>query len=215
MPNPAIIFDAFGTLLQPSEGTHPYRHILKEGIRQDRRPKPDVLRVLMTQPLDLQQAASYFEIEIQPDRMEAIQNGLSAELQNIQPFEDGLRAVEMLQSQGVRVAVCSNLATPYAEPVKRLYPGLDGYGFSFELGAVKPDKLIYHRTCALLGVRHEDYFGTARVLMIGDSPKCDVHGPREAGIRGFFLNRTGVGDFPNLVDFVETVPSQNPGWTNQ
>ncbi|MEE3508283.1 HAD-IA family hydrolase [Pseudomonas sp. 10C3] len=138
-----------------------------------------------------------------------IQQALDAELENIQAFEDGLRAVEMLQREGVRVAVCSNLAAPYAAPIKRLYPNLDAYGFSFQLGMMKPDKRIYRATCELAGARADDYFGSDRVLMIGDSPKCDKAGARAAGVRGFLLNRIGVGDFKSLIEFAEAILEEN------
>lgn len=209
MPYKTVLFDAFGTLLQISNGAHPYRQILKAGIRQGRRPTPDDLHALLTQTLDLQQAADYFGVKIEPDHMAEIQQALDAELANIQAFEDGLRAVEILQREGVRVAVCSNLAAPYAAPLKRLYPNLDAYGFSFELGMMKPNKLIYRTTCELAGARADDYFGSDRVLMIGDSPKCDKAGARAAGVRGFLLNRTGAGDFKSLVEFAEAVLEEN------
>jgi FMN phosphatase YigB (HAD superfamily) len=200
-----VLFDAFGTLLKISKGVHPYRQLLKEGMRQGRRPQPDDLLVLMTQPLGLQQAADFFKIQISPAHLDDLQHALDLELARIEPFEDGLHAVELLQCEGVRVAVCSNLAMPYGDPVKRLYPNLDGYGLSFEIGAMKPDRSIYHETCALVGAELTMFSGLDLTLMIGDSPKCDRDGPRAAGIRGFLLSRSGNGDFESLAEFAQTV----------
>ena len=58
-----------------------------------------------------------------------------------------------------------------------------------------------------LGVAPGDYFGTnaAQVAMIGDSMKCDRDGPREAGLMGFYLDRTWKSGFANLVQFARLV----------
>lgn len=83
-------------------------------------------------------AAALFGIEISANQMANIQFDLETDLSHIQPFDDGLEAVEKLQAKGIKVAVASNLASPYGEPVQRFYPNLDGYGFSFSLGVMNP-----------------------------------------------------------------------------
>lgn len=120
MPIKFILFDAFGTLLQIPKGRHPYRQILKEGIRQGRRPKPDDLRHILTRNLSLTDAAELFGIKIHPAHMADIQGDLEADLSAIEAFDDGRRAVERLQAEGIKVAVASNLAASYAEPVRCL-----------------------------------------------------------------------------------------------
>lgn len=60
-----------------------------------------------------------------------------------------------LQAEGIKIAVASNLAAPYAAPVRRLFPTVDAYGFSFAIGAMKPDPFLYRATCELLGGRHQ------------------------------------------------------------
>ncbi|PBK51308.1 hypothetical protein C6380_05160 [Pseudomonas syringae pv. actinidiae] len=64
------------------------------------------------------------------------------------------------------------------------YPTLDRYGFSFELGSIKPESHIYRATCKLVNVLSEGMF-RSQVMMIGDSQSCDRDGPRKAGIQGF------------------------------
>lgn len=199
-----VLLDAFGTLLKVHKGCHPFRQILKVGVAQGRRPKPDDARVLMTEKLNLAQAADRFGIRVSPSHLKDIQCELAEELTNIQPYEDGLLAVEMLQQAGIPVAVCSNLALPYAAVVKSLYPTLDGYGFSFELGSIKPEPKIYQVTCQLVSASTEGMF-SGQVMMIGDSQRCDRDGPRSVGIQGFHLSREGRGDFDNLIDFADAV----------
>jgi hypothetical protein len=50
----------------------------------------------MTRSLSLEEAAELFGIRIRPDLMTEIQGALDADLNSIEPFDDGLRAVEML-----------------------------------------------------------------------------------------------------------------------
>ncbi|MFJ2984861.1 MULTISPECIES: HAD family hydrolase [unclassified Pseudomonas] len=206
-----ILFDAFGTLLRIPQGRHPYRMILKEGIRQGRRPQPNDLHQVMTRSLSLAEAAELFGISIRPDLMAEIQDALDADLNSIEPFDDGLRAVEMLQSEGIKIAVASNLAAPYGEPVCRLYPTLDGYGFSYAIGAMKPEPFMYRASCELLGADTSEYFSDNQVMMIGDSIQRDCYAPREVGIQGFFLNRRGGEGFKSLTDFADHVLATNSG----
>ncbi|WP_122754745.1 HAD family hydrolase [Pseudomonas viridiflava] len=209
MPIKFILFDAFGTLLQIPKGRHPYRQILKEGIRQGRRPKPDDLRHILTRNLSLTDAAELFGIKIHPAHMADIQGDLEADLSAIEAFDDGLRAVERLQAEGIKVAVASNLAASYAEPVRCLYPRVDAYGFSFALGAMKPEPFFYRGTCELLGADTSCYVESENVIMIGDSEKCDRDGPNALGIQGFLLNRQGGNDFSDLTEFSNRVLSRN------
>ena len=196
----AVIFDAFGTLVQIHEGRHPYRQILKAGVRQGRRPKPDDAKQIMTRPLGLQEAADHFGIRLPACVMEAVQNDLTTELASIQAYQDGVEAVALLKNAGFKVAVCSNLALPYADAVERLYPTLDAYVYSFEVGAVKPDAVIYAEACRQLDC------APGEVYMIGDSQRCDRDGPNEFGIHGWFLGRDGLsGDFSDLTAFAEFV----------
>lgn len=204
----AVIFDAFGTVVQIPKGVHPYRQILKEGIRQGRRPKPEDAHVVMTNKLSIKGAAEHFGIEVTQERLDTIQQSLDDELASIKPYPDGQEAIELLQCEGIKVGICSNLAMPYGAAVKRLYPNLGAYGFSYEIGVLKPDLLIYRATCDLLQVELGNFFdGPGQIAMIGDSQRCDRDGPRAFGIKGFYLDRQGNGEtaFNNLVDFSKLV----------
>jgi FMN phosphatase YigB (HAD superfamily) len=204
MPIKFVLFDAFGTLLQIPQRRHPYRQLLKEGIRQGRRPQPDDLHQILTRDLDLAGSANLFGIKISTEHMADLQRNLDADLSSIQPFDDGLLAVERLKIEGIKVGIASNLAAPYGTPVRRLYPSMDAYGFSFALGAMKPHAFMYRATCELLEVDTDD-FSDNTVAMIGDSEQCDRSGPRNVGIRGFLLNRQGGKDFSSLTDFADAV----------
>lgn len=197
MPITTAIFDAFGTLLQITEGTRPYRKIFQLGIEQGRRPEATDAEVLMSAPMDLREAADFFGIRVEPAVMDQLEAELHDELASIEAYPDGLAAVTALQAAGIKVVVCSNLAKPYASAIKRLYPTLDGYAYSFAIGAIKPSKKIYNRATQLVrALPHE-------VWMVGDSKRCDCDGPTAFGIRGFYLTRQGDGGYRTLHTFAD------------
>lgn len=205
MGSQAILLDAFGTILQMRNGKHPYRHLLKEGLRQGRHPRPDDVHLLMTLNGGLALAAEHLGIAVAPSRLAEIEEILEQEISSIEAFPDALEAVALLQEHGRQIAVCSNLAFPYGPAVKRLLPTLEVFGFSFEIGVTKPDPLIYRTTCQMLGVEPIGIAGENRVIMIGDSLRCDCYGPRVVGITGIRLTRLKPGGISDLMEFAKLV----------
>jgi FMN phosphatase YigB (HAD superfamily) len=197
----AVIFDAFGTLLKISEGTHPYRKILRLGIEQGRRPDSGDAVALLSIPMDLRQAANYFGIKVEPRFMSRLESELERELAGIEAFGDGIAAVKALQAAGLKIAVCSNLAQPYASAIERLYPSLDGYVYSFAVGAVKPSAEIYQQVLQSVSAISTDTW------MIGDSKRCDCDGPAAYGIKGFYLDRDGNHGYTTLDLFADAILS--------
>ncbi|SEK58488.1 FMN phosphatase YigB, HAD superfamily [Pseudomonas agarici] len=201
----AVIFDAFGTVIRIENARHPFRQLLKLGIAQGRRPRPDDASALMSHPWSLAQAADHFGIDVPPTELARIQSELDAELADIQPFADALSCIGALRAQGMKVAICSNLAQPYGTAVERIFPDLEGYGFSYEIGTLKPDRRIYDAVLTDLAV------DACKVWMIGDSQRCDRDGPIALGIKGHYLNRTREGspsDFHDLMAFKDAVLSR-------
>jgi FMN phosphatase YigB (HAD superfamily) len=184
----AAIFDAFGTLVKVGVGTHPYRRILKVGIEQGRRPKPTDTETLLSLPLDLRQAADYFGVEVSPHVMCCLETDLRKELMSISAYPDGVTSVKRLQDAGIKIAVCSNVALPYASAIERLYPNLDGYAYSFSVGAIKPNIEIYRHALLLVSALPTEAW------MVGDSKENDCDNPCKFGIKSFYLDRNGIGD---------------------
>ncbi|MBF7141968.1 MULTISPECIES: HAD family hydrolase [Pseudomonas] len=193
----AVLLDAFGTILQINPGKHPYRQLLKEGLKNGRRSSPDDVKNLMRFNGGLSEAADHLGISVHPSRLAEIEKILEDEVSSIEAFPDALEAVALLQERSRLVAVCSNLAYPYGRAVKTLFPTMDAFGFSYEIGLVKPDPRMYQATCEMIGVESDNGFGENRVIMVGDSLRCDCHGPREVGITGIHLDRSkdeGIND---------------------
>ncbi len=63
MKTSAVIFDAFGTLVEIQQPTHPFRQLLREGRRQGRLPRADDIRTIMTRCLSQAEAALAFGIK--------------------------------------------------------------------------------------------------------------------------------------------------------
>lgn len=204
----AVIFDAFGTILKVQAGVHPYRSLLREGVQRGRRPRADDALRIMTFNGSLSECAEHLEVPIRQHRLEEIEAALEQEVAAIEAFPDALAAIALLQQHQLKVGVCSNLAQPYRKAVKRHFPELDAYTFSFEVGAVKADPLIYDSACESLGVGLNSLSPISdrrRVVMIGDSLRCDCHGPQAVGIRGVHLDRSPGGQISDLMDFAKRV----------
>ncbi|WP_328792107.1 MULTISPECIES: HAD family hydrolase [unclassified Streptomyces] len=85
------------------------------------------------------------------------------------PYPDTVPTLRALRRRGLPVAVVSNIGWDL-RPVFRAH-GLDelvdAYVLSFELGAQKPDPVIFRTACDRLGLAPAD------VLMVGDSLEAD------------------------------------------
>lgn len=210
MTSPAVdgvIFDAFGTVLRIGQRTNPYRNLLREGRRQGLELAPDSIRIAMTKNHSIYETASHLGIHLTRAQREELASELERELSSIQAFPDAKTAIALLQQAGVKVGVCSNLASPYGPVVREIFPQLNGYAFSFELGVMKPAPAIYHSICSQMDVEPGHLFGggRGRVVMIGDSKRCDQDGPRLVGMMGLHLDRKRQGAINDLQQFAELV----------
>lgn len=202
----AVIFDAFGTLLEIQHRTNPYRALLQEGRKQGRPIGADDVRTLMTQSLPLAAAAEVLGIQVSDQRLMELEAMLRQELESIVPYPDAAPAISTLIAAGLKIGICSNLAAPYGPVVREHFPCTDAFAFSYEVGEMKPDRYIYESICKDLGVAPGHLFGDqGGAVMIGDSLKCDCHGPRAAGIRALHLKRSMGSQIPDLLCFAQII----------
>jgi putative hydrolase of the HAD superfamily len=103
-------------------------------------------------------------------------------------YDDVLPCLEWLSTVGVRIAVVTNASGRY-QRTKLANLGVAGFidevVIAGELGAAKPDPVIFHTACARLG------FPPAEVAHVGDRLDLDAIGARDAGLAGVWLNREG------------------------
>ncbi len=199
----AVIFDAFGTVIDIERRAHPYRMLLREGARQGRRASAADLKTLMTTDASLPEAAELLKIRLTAVHRKVILDALETELASMVVYPDATLAIEMLLDAGMRVGICSNLSQAYGSPLRALLPQVSAFALSYQLGVMKPDPEIYQSMCYTLGVRpdHDWIQGTSTIWMVGDSPRCDRDGPRALGIRGYHLARGKHGAIRDLVHF--------------
>jgi HAD superfamily hydrolase (TIGR01549 family) len=138
----------------------------------------------MSNAVDLRQTASLFGGMVSEENLRALEAELHKEIQSITLFADTAPTLAALKDQGIKIALCSNLAAPYGPPVQDLLPiQPDFCAWSYEAGAVKPQPEIYRYLCEGIGCRPEE------ILMIGDTIEADMVGPRKFGIHGYHLDR--------------------------
>jgi putative hydrolase of the HAD superfamily len=93
--------------------------------------------------------------------------------------EDGKQVIEELYNRGYILGIISNVITSQEIPDWLEEDGLSKYFNSVVLSSVsgkrKPDPAIYHEAAAIAGIE------PARCAYVGDNPKRDVVGTREAG----------------------------------
>lgn len=181
----AVVFDAYGTVVRIGDPRHPYRQLLRAhntalaGVDMS-----DVMRKTTT----LQVVAEMLKVKVPLEEMHRLQQELYAEVASITAYDDVAPVWEALREKGIKIGICSNLATPYIRPVLHVLPfAPDVAVWSCDVGHVKDEPEIYKIACYKLGV------SPAEALMVGDTYKADVRGPREAGMQAVHLKREGSG----------------------
>lgn len=183
----AVVFDVFGTLAFINDKRRPYHKLLALSEQRGRTRQPDDGTIAMSMNCSMAGFADWLGTPITLAELSALEMDLYAELPSIRLYPEARDVLLALKSRGVRIALCSNLAAPYAVPIKTLLPfELDAYAWSFEVGAVKPSPRIYQHVCSALQLLPEE------ILMVGDTHDADCIGPRAFGMNALPLARNGV-----------------------
>jgi FMN phosphatase YigB (HAD superfamily) len=104
-------------------------------------------------------------------------------------FSDALPALESL-SRRFRLGLCSNTQSFGLEFLDRdgVWELLDASALSFEIGALKPEPVIFDTICRRMGLAAD------KLLMVGDRLGDDVQGARRAGLQALLLDRDGTSN---------------------
>jgi HAD superfamily hydrolase (TIGR01549 family) len=182
----AVVFDVFGTLVEIREKRGPYKQLLKLLQAAGRPLKADDAIRIMSNKVGLAGAVHMFGWDLSLESIASLELDLYAELLTIKLYPEVLTTLASLRASGYKIGLCSNLAAPYAVPVKMLLPfELDAYTWSFEVGAVKPEGSMYRNICDALQCLPRE------VVMIGDTLEADYTGSNNFGFHGFYLARNG------------------------
>lgn len=185
----AVAFDVFGTIVEIGDKRRPYKQLMQKIYEAGREKNLKDAEFLMSTNIAFSDVPSLFDTILSPKDISLLENELLSELSTIKLYPEVLSTLHRLKEAGYKIGLCSNLATPYAKPVKELLPfELDAYAWSFEVGGIKPEKIIYQKLCESLHCMPNE------VLMIGDTLEADYLGSRSFGMHAFHLNRS----FENL-----------------
>lgn len=166
----AIVFDAFGTLVEIMDKRRPFRAL----VANER--SNALLQRAIRYPIGLGELSQQLSSPVSEERLAELEADLSAELKSVR-LRPGMDLVwQAVQRAGLPIAVCSNLAEPYEAPLLEQLPGQpDVSVLSFQTRLMKPQPEIYHLVCNRLGLEPR------QVLFAGDSMSADVVGPSAIG----------------------------------
>lgn len=184
----AVCFDLFGTLVEVTEQRGVWREALALVPREKRREfKHRIMRE------DRQMAKLVLELDPFADLSlwNTVADKTSTEARSIR-MRAGMSCIwSMLQRNGQKLGICSNLSLNYGTPaIEQLPTPPDVCALSYELGYAKPDVEIYQYVVDSFGHRPK------QVLFVGDTPKTDILGPRRLGIDAMHIR-----EFETLFSF--------------
>lgn len=185
----AIVFDAFGTLIRYGSARHnPYRRFIDDSMKGCAARLPFLTRNV---------SADVFAAELGLTHvMPEFRRELDEELAGLRLYDEVEAIIDNAQAEGLRMAVCSNLAFEYGAVVRRLLPSFDAHILSFEVGVAKPERMIYEDTCLALQC------APSEAVFVGDSMRCDYDGPRAFGMQARRVDRLGG---KSLLDALERI----------
>ena len=136
-----------------------------------------------------------------PERARGVEDLEAALLASLRfrPYPEVPAALERLRAEGSRLVVVSNWDVSLHDALAEtgLAPLVDGALSSAEVGAAKPDPLIFRRALELVGAAADE------ALHVGDSVEFDVAGAQAAGVQPVLVVRDGSPAPPG----VRTIPS--------
>lgn len=191
-----LVFDLYGTLVQRGEGWRAYSELI--GTLPPWR-WSHARRVALTQPIpDIIEFRRKLDGRRGPPD-EHFERLIRKDIMRVALFEDTLAVLAQARARGLKLALLSNLATPYKQPVFEL--GLakcfDVRVFSCDVGLAKPGRPIFEYTAGRLGLPLPE------LIMIGDSRRDDIRGARAAGMQALHIEPRGRGDIRRLAELFE------------
>jgi HAD superfamily hydrolase (TIGR01549 family) len=202
-----VIFDLFGTLIKFGVQHHPFRQLLKWARENGRQVLPDDARTVMTINGGVNTIS--YGLGIQPPRelVQKIEVQIEDELSSLSLFDDVIPTLNALQTRGIKIGLCSNLAQPYGAVIGKLLANFDLEQFlSYELGTIKPEAQIYESILSRFNCEPN------QCLFIGDTFEADYAGPMAVGMKALHLTRSGATQphqISSLVDVLVHVNGYN------
>ena len=180
---------------------HPFRKILLWAREQGRKPQPDDARKIMTLDKECEELLAGLGI-FPPDNMLAqLHQEIQEELASLTLFDDVLPTLDALANQCIPFAICSNLAKPYGVVIDKLLSQFNfDRQFSYEIGAIKPERKIYESILTGKGLV------PGQILFIGDTLLADYEGPTQFGFQAKQLVRGQTSRSNSIASLTEVLP---------
>ncbi len=202
-----VSFDIFGTLIKFGLQHHPFRQLLKWARENGRQVRPDDARTVMTINGGFYAIRQGLDINPPRELVQKIESQIEDELSSLTLFDDVIPTLNALQSRGIRIGLCSNLAQPYGAVIGKLLAEFDLEQFlSYELGTIKPEAQIYE------SILNRFNCDPDQCLFIGDTFEADYAGPIAVGMKALHLTRSGATQahqISSLVDMLAYLDGDN------
>lgn len=175
----AVCFDAFGTLVEIADRHGAFRQLFK-AVPAERR--AELKHRLMREQRSISDWMEAYGVEADPLVALDIHGLVLAEVSSV-ALRPGMADIwARLRAEGLRLAICSNLASSYGVSVRRVLPDApDVEVFSYKAGAIKPEPEIYRHVLDGLSL------DPGRVLFVGDTVRTDIEGPRAMGMKAMHV----------------------------
>ena len=169
----AVCFDAFGTVVEIGIPSHPFVPLFRALPPLKRK---EFKHRLMREDRNPEDWPSALHVNIDPNIIEKMVAAIEAEVQSVRLRNGFALLWETIATAGLKIAVCSNLASSYGPAVRKNLPGsVSAEVFSYQYGSIKPDPEIYAAVLELLGMNAQ------QVLFVGDTYRTDMEGPAKIG----------------------------------
>ena len=165
----AVAFDCYGTIAQVTR-PHGVHRTIAALVGGRISPSP------MTVDRPLADIVREHAPTADPSEIAALDDDIRDEVTSVRALPGTVETIRSLRGRGIRVAIASNLARDYGNPLAGMFD-VDHHAFSFQMGVAKPNTRFFRRLCAALGCH------PGEVLMVGDSPRSDYQGALAAGMR--------------------------------
>jgi FMN phosphatase YigB (HAD superfamily) len=176
-----LVCDAYGTLVQRGPQPDPYRALWALRAREV---SPHAFQQALREPRSFEEQGHTWGVPAAD--IARLGRDLEVALAAVRRFPEVPAALQSARSRGWRIVVCSNLATPYADPVRAAVgPWVDDWVWSFAYGAIKPEAALFRAVEAITGQPARTH------LMVGDRVTEDVRGPHACGWQAVQIARPG------------------------